>query len=71
VECFIPRSSLHQVYLRVCPPDDPLPRTRETAGSPFIVGATYALTNYIYFQQPYITKTVCPDCGTRMREYIL
>jgi len=33
-------------------------------GSPFIVGATYALTNYIYFQQPYITKTVCPDCGT-------
>jgi len=33
-------------------------------GSPFIVGATYVLTNFIYFQQPYITKTVCPECGT-------
>jgi len=33
-------------------------------GSPLIAAATYGLTNYIYFQQPYITKTVCPECGT-------
>ena len=27
-------------------------------GSPLIAAVTYGLTNYIYFQQPYITKTV-------------
>jgi len=38
-------------------------------GSPFIIAATYILTNYIYFQNPYITKLSCPDCGTPQNVY--
>ena len=41
----------------------------DTAGSPFIAAATYGLTNFIYFQNPYITKTLCPECGTRERPF--
>jgi hypothetical protein len=38
-------------------------------GSPFIAVGTYVLTNYIYFQSPYITKTACPECNTPQNIY--
>jgi len=38
-------------------------------GSPFIVVGTYVLTNFIYFQSPYIAKATCPSCGTPQNIY--
>jgi hypothetical protein len=38
-------------------------------GSPVIAGVTYILTNYIYFQKPFITKTQCPKCTTPQNIY--
>eukprot|EP00285_Hemiselmis_virescens_P019170 CAMPEP_0173391230 /NCGR_PEP_ID=MMETSP1356-20130122/17854_1 /TAXON_ID=77927 ORGANISM="Hemiselmis virescens, Strain PCC157" /NCGR_SAMPLE_ID=MMETSP1356 /ASSEMBLY_ACC=CAM_ASM_000847 /LENGTH=291 /DNA_ID=CAMNT_0014348807 /DNA_START=12 /DNA_END=887 /DNA_ORIENTATION=+ len=39
------------------------------AGSPIIAAVSYALTNFIYFQKPYITKTQCPKCTTPQNIY--
>jgi hypothetical protein len=38
-------------------------------GSPVIAGVTYILTNFIYFQKPFITKTQCPKCTTPQNIY--
>lgn len=39
------------------------------AGSPIIATITYILTNFIYFQKPYITKAQCPKCTTPQNIY--
>mmetsp|Transcript_6044 Transcript_6044/g.14543 ORF Transcript_6044/g.14543 Transcript_6044/m.14543 type:complete len:294 (-) Transcript_6044:255-1136(-) len=39
------------------------------AGSPLIAAFTYVLTNYVYFQSPYITKAQCPKCTTPQNIY--
>lgn len=33
-------------------------------GAPFIAALTYTLTNFIYFQSPFVTKAICPECST-------
>jgi len=38
-------------------------------GSPFIAAATYILTNFIYFQSPFVVKAICPECSTPQNVY--
>ncbi|EKX36038.1 hypothetical protein GUITHDRAFT_90093 [Guillardia theta CCMP2712] len=47
----------------------PNPLTSLVINSPFIAGFTWAITNFLLFQKPFVTSVQCPRCQTYQNIY--